>query len=111
MTSIGACSTVIKVSSANCPQPGFGNVWAANRAVAALCPARYQKAALIKNFCIHKVQSGKQASVKWTPGSHCALSIFEAVCVKEIFIERRTSEVGWRWKVIGLSMTRQLWPN
>lgn len=94
MTSIGACSTVIEVSSAHCPPPGFGNVWAASRAAAALCPAHHPKAALIKNFCIHKVQSGKQASVKWTPGSDCALSIFETVCVKEIFIERRTSEVG-----------------
>lgn len=83
----------------------------ANRAAAALCPACYPKAALITIFCIYKVQSGKQASVKWTPGSHCALSIFETVCVKEIFIERRTSEVGSRGEVIGLSMTRQLWPN
>lgn len=96
MTSIGARSIVIKVSSANCPQPGLGNVWAAsaNRAAAALRPARSQKAAPITYFCIHKVQSGKQASVKWTPGSHCALSIFWCrVCERDFY--READFRGW----------------
>lgn len=69
-----------------------------------------RKAALVKNFCIHTAQSGKQASVKWTPGQQlCAF--WNSECQSEIFIERRTSVVWWKGSLIGLSMTQQLWPN